>query len=112
MPRKSKHPIIEKRKRGRGGVRGHLARRNNALAEVVAQLGITNMLRSKDGWLRIPFRPGVPRKVRKRAFAIASAILGQRGGLARAKNLSDERRREIARLGGIARWNKTKKPAA
>jgi hypothetical protein len=106
MSRKFKHPVVSKRRRSRGGVRGHLARRNAALSEAIAQLGVAQMSMSKDGRLRIPFRPEVPREVRKNAFAIASAILGQRGGIARAKKLSGERRREIASQGGIARWNK------
>ena len=109
MRRKSKHPIISKRRRSRGGVRSHLVRRNDALADAMAQLGIAQMSMSDDGRLRIPFRPDVPRKVRKNAFALASAILGQRGGMARAKKLSDERKREIARQGGVARWNKARK---
>ena len=104
MTKRSKHPILAKRRRSRGGVRGHLRRRDRALAEVVAELGIAQMSSSKDGRLRIPFRPNVPRKVRKEAFYLASAILGQRGGLARAKKLSPERRKEIARQGGVARW--------
>lgn len=109
MPKKSRHPIITKRRRSRGGVRGNLARRNRALAEAMARLGIAGMSVSKDGHLRIPFRPDVPRKVRKKAFALASAILGQRGGMARAKKLSDKRRKEIARQGGLARWGKARK---
>jgi hypothetical protein len=106
MSGKLKHPIISKRRRSRGAVRGHLARRNDALAEATAQLALAHLAMSGDGRLRIPFRPDVPRDVRKKAFALASAILGQQGGLARAKKLSSERRTEIARLGGIARWNK------
>jgi hypothetical protein len=105
MSRKLKHPILAKRQRSRGGVRGHLTRRDRALAEVMAELGVAGMLSSGDGRLRIPFRLDVPRKVRKQAFALASAILGQRGGIARAKKLSAERRREIARQGGVARWS-------
>ena len=104
MTKRSNHPLLAKRRRSRGGVRGQLTRRNRALAEVVAELGIARMSSSRDGRLRIPFRPDVPRKVRKQAFALASAILGQRGGLARAKKLSPERRKEIARQGGVARW--------
>src|SRR5271155_3958615 len=108
MSGKSRHPIILKRRRSRGGVRSHLARRNDALAEAMAHLGVAHMSMSEDGRLRIPFRPDVPRKVRKNAFALASAILGQRGGRARAKKLSIERRKEIARLGRIARWTKAR----
>jgi hypothetical protein len=106
MSRKSKHPILSKRSRSRGGVRAHLARRNRALAEVMAQLAVAQMSLSKDGRLRIPFLPDVPHKVRKNAFALASLLFGQRGGIARAKKLSGERRSEIARQGGIARWSK------
>jgi len=106
MSRESKHPIISKRRRSRGGVRGHLARRNDALAEVLARLAVAEKSMSNNRHLRIPFRPDVPRKVRKNAFALASAILGQRGGRARARKLSEKRRKEIARQGGLARWNK------
>ena len=106
MSRKLKHPILAKRHRSQGGVRSHLTRRDRALAEVMAEFGIAGMSSSKDGRLRIPFRPDVPRKVRKQAFAFASAILGQRGGIARAKRLSAQRRREIARQGGVARWSR------
>ena len=106
MSKKSRHPIIAKRRRSRGGVRSHLARRDRALAEATAHLAVAEMLMSDDGHLRIPFRPDVPRMVRKKAFALASAILGQRGGMARAKKLSVKRRKEIARQGGLARWNK------
>jgi hypothetical protein len=109
MSKKSRHPIIAKRRRSRGGVRSHLARRDRALAEAMAYLGTAGMSASEDGHLRIPFRPDVPRTVRKKAFALASAILGQRGGIARAKNLSDKRRKEIARQGGLARWDKARK---
>jgi hypothetical protein len=108
MFRKAKHPILSKRSRSRGAVRGHLARRDRVLAEAMAHLGLAQMSSSKDGHLRIPFRPDVPRKVRKKAFALASAILGQRGGMARAKKLSHKRRQEIARQGGIARWSKAR----
>jgi hypothetical protein len=106
MSKTSAHPIIAKRRRSRGGVRGHLARRNRALAREMADSALARMFLSKDGRLRIPFLPDVPRKVRKEAFALASAILGQRGGMARAKKLSPERRTEIARQGGLARWRK------
>lgn len=37
----------------------------------------------------------------------AAAALGRKGGKARAKGLTDEQRREIARLGAEARWKKT-----
>lgn len=104
MSGKAKHPLIAKRKRSRGGVRGHLARRNQSLSEVMAELAVVQMPLSKDGHLRIPFRPNIPHKVRKQAFAVASAILGQRGGIARAKRLSAERRQQIARQGALARW--------
>ena len=36
----------------------------------------------------------------------AAVSLGRRGGKARGKKLSKQRRREIARLGGLARWKK------
>lgn len=36
----------------------------------------------------------------------AAVQLGRRGGKARAKKLSKEKRKEIARLGGRARWKK------
>lgn len=104
MSEKTKHPILSKRRRSRGGVRGHLAQRNQALSAAIAELAVERLKMSKDGHVRIPFRPGVPRKVRKNAFKLVSAILGQRGGLARAKTLSPERRTEIARQGGLARW--------
>jgi len=35
-----------------------------------------------------------------------AVALGRRGGKARAKKLSREERKEIARRGGIARWRK------
>jgi hypothetical protein len=109
MTKKSKHPILEKRRRSRGAVRSHLARRNRALAGEMARAAVAHMLLSADGHLRIPFLPDVPRKVRKEAFAVASAILGQRGGIVRAKKLSAERRREIAHQGAVARWEKARK---
>lgn len=34
--------------------------------------------------------------------------MGYKGGLARAKKLTAERRSQIAQLGGIARWSKAK----
>ncbi len=36
----------------------------------------------------------------------AAVQLGRRGGKARSKALSKQKRREIARLGGLARWKK------
>jgi general stress protein YciG len=36
----------------------------------------------------------------------AAVQLGRRGGKARGKKLSKEKRKEIARLGGLARWKK------
>jgi hypothetical protein len=36
----------------------------------------------------------------------AAVQLGRRGGKTRAKKLSKQRREEIARLGGLARWKK------
>lgn len=108
MPLKAKHPIVAKHRRSRGGVRGHLTRRDHALAEAIAELAIARMTVSKDGLPRIPFRAGVPQKVRKNAFALVSAMLGRRGGLARAKKLSAQRRKEIAQQGAVARWNTQK----
>lgn len=35
--------------------------------------------------------------------------LGKLGGKARNKKLSKQQRKEIARLGGLARWKKTKR---
>jgi hypothetical protein len=64
---------------------------------------------SKDGKLRIPFLQDVPRKVRKEAFALASAILGQRGGKARAKKLTAEEQSTIGQKAAAARWKKGKK---
>jgi hypothetical protein len=110
MSKGSKHPTLAKRQRSRGGGRGHLTRRDRALAEVMAEFAVAGKLSSGDGRLRIPFRPDVPRKVRKQGFALASAILGQRGGIARARKLSAQRRREIARQGGVARWSRSRKP--
>lgn len=72
MSRKSKQPIISRRRRSRGGVRGHLARRNDALAETLARLAVKSM--SNDGHLRIPFSLNVPRKVRKQAFTVAATL--------------------------------------
>ena len=109
MTKKSKHPILAKRRRSRGAVRGHLARRNRALAGEMARSAVAHMALSVNGRLRIPFLQDIPRKVRKEAFALASAILGQRGGMVRAKRLSAERRAEIARQGAVARWKKARK---
>jgi hypothetical protein len=109
MKKKSTHPIMAKRRRSRGGVRGHLARRNRALADALADAAITQKATSKDGKLRIPFLQNVPRKVRKEAFAIASAMLGQRGGKARAKKLTAEEQSRIGRKAAAARWKKTGK---
>lgn len=106
MEKKPRHPILAKRRRSRGGVRSHLVRRNRVLTELLALLAIAEMRTSKDGRLRIPFRQDVPRSVRKRAFGLASAILGQRGGIARARTLSAARRSEIARLGALTRWGR------
>jgi len=41
----------------------------------------------------------------------AAAQLGRRGGKARAKKLSAERRSEIARKAALARWSREKKKA-
>jgi hypothetical protein len=38
--------------------------------------------------------------------AAAAAALGKRGGAARAKSLTAEQRREIARKGAASRWKK------
>jgi hypothetical protein len=38
----------------------------------------------------------------------AAAVLGRKGGPARAKALTAKRRREIARLGGLAKAQKVK----
>ena len=38
----------------------------------------------------------------------AAVTLGARGGKARAKKLSEQKRKEIARLGGLARWKKAR----
>jgi hypothetical protein len=38
----------------------------------------------------------------------AAVQLGQRGGKARGKKLSKQERKEIARLGGLARWKKAR----
>ncbi len=35
-----------------------------------------------------------------------AAVLGRRGGAARAKNLTPEQRREIAKNGAASRWGK------
>ena len=35
-----------------------------------------------------------------------AAVLGRRGGAARAKNLTPEQRREIAKKGAASRWSK------
>jgi hypothetical protein len=104
-----KHPIKAKRNKTRGGVRGHLARRNRALATVMGDHAVFAAEHSKDGKVRIPFLPDVPKKVRDEAFQVAAAELGQRGGTARAKSLSAKERKEIARRGGIARWKKAGK---
>jgi hypothetical protein len=47
----------------------------------------------------------VPRTVDDGKDAAASA-LGQKGGHARAKSLTSEQRRDIARLAAEARWSK------
>jgi len=41
----------------------------------------------------------------------AAVELGQRGGLARAKNLSRRKLTEIGRKGAAARWQKARKDA-
>lgn len=50
-----------------------------------------------------------PSKKEKNPAAVALGKLGGlKGGKARAKKLSPERRKEIARLAASARWKKTK----
>ena len=43
----------------------------------------------------------------REATSSAAAQLGKLGGAARARNLTVERRAEIAKLAAEARWNKT-----
>jgi hypothetical protein len=38
-----------------------------------------------------------------------AVALGKRGGKARSKKLSRKQRKDIARLGGFARWKKVKR---
>lgn len=52
------------------------------------------------------------REYRERVPAIPLAVAGHRAGLSRARNLSPERRSEIARLGGQARWARVRGTAA
>jgi hypothetical protein len=106
MKKKSKHPILAKRRRSRGGVRGRYTRVKRPLANALAELAVARKATSKDGNLRIAFRKDVPLKVRKEAFAMASAILGQRGGNARAKKLSAKEQSRIGRKAAAARWKK------
>jgi hypothetical protein len=46
--------------------------------------------------------------IAERAAASAAALLGRRGGKARAANQSSEERTEQARLAAIGRWGKRK----
>ena len=50
----------------------------------------------------------VKRKLSRRLLADLASEFGRRGGKARAKKLTPERRREIAREGGLARQAKTR----
>jgi len=43
----------------------------------------------------------------RRAARLLGSLGGRKGGPARAKKLSAERRREIARAAAVARWSKT-----
>ena len=49
----------------------------------------------------------LPRSMGKKNSAAVQ--LGRRGGKARGKKLSKQKRKEIARLGGLARWKKAAK---
>ena len=110
MRQKAKHPITAKRNKSRGAVRGHLVRRNRALAEALAVGAVAHRDLRKDGALRIPFLQDVPGKVRKDAFAIAAAIIGQRGGEARAKKLTKKEQSNIGKRAAKARWEKARRP--
>ncbi|MXW38296.1 MAG: hypothetical protein F4Z65_08540 [Acidobacteria bacterium] len=50
-------------------------------------------------------------EARSAAAALLGRLGGRKGGLARARNLSPERRSEIARMAAEARWRKSRGPA-
>jgi len=50
-------------------------------------------------------------EARSAAAALLGRLGGRKGGLARARNLSPERRSEIARMAAEARWRKGRGPA-
>lgn len=52
------------------------------------------------------------REYRERVPAIPLSVAGHRAGVARARNLSPERRREIAQMGGRAKWARVRAQAA
>ncbi|MBA3852912.1 MAG: hypothetical protein C0503_00775 [Gemmatimonas sp.] len=52
------------------------------------------------------------REYRERVPAIPLAEAGRRAGRSRARNLSPERRQEIARMGGQAKWARVRARAA
>lgn len=49
-------------------------------------------------------------EARSAAAALLGRVGGRRGGLQRAKNLTPERRSEIAKLAAEARWKKAREP--
>ena len=51
---------------------------------------------------------GTWKRARRQAAAVMSAAGASKGGKNRARNLSPERIREIARLGGLARQRKAR----
>jgi hypothetical protein len=83
-------------------VRGKLGRAEFCEACYVTRGKAKARLRKK-AWRR-EYRELVP--------AIPLAEAGRRAGIARAKNLSPERRAEIARLGGQAKWARVRARAA
>ena len=52
------------------------------------------------------------REYRELVPAIPLSVAGHRAGVARARNLSPERRQEIARMGGQAKWARVRAKAA
>jgi len=64
-------------------------------------------LRKVDASSRIPVLTGKLQRMSKKKNPAAVA-LGRRGGKARSKKLGKKQRKEIARLGGRARWAKAK----
>ncbi len=61
---------------------------------------------------RILKTKGTFKRARKQAAAVMSEAGASKGGQARARNLSPERIKEIARLGGLARQRKARESKA